>query len=404
MATSSAWFEPVIRRRIEESAGMVRSLLDRDLVDRLALVADRMVSSYRRGGKVILFGNGGSATDAQHLATEMCGRFLLERRALPALALADNSAALTAIGNDYSFADVFARQIEAFGVAGDVAIGISTSGMSENVIRAIETARAKGLVTVALTGRSGGRLAGAADFVIGVPASETPRIQEGHGLLGHILCELVEGALFAPPGCTSFDTVFIDRDGTINRKPPQGDYVTSVAGFELLPGAGEAIRLLNESGARVIVITNQRGIALGRMSEDDLEDIHARMHEELQAAGARLDGVYVCPHDRGTCDCRKPDVGLFRRAVRDLSGLRLEHSAIVGDAAADMVAGARLGLTCVLVGPSGTEAERELAGAGIRVHHRARDALAAARWLVTSDRARFVPLRAPASKAEWTPA
>jgi D-sedoheptulose 7-phosphate isomerase len=417
MATDSAWFAPLIRRRVAESAEMVLRLLEADLVDRLALVAERVVDSYRRGGKVLLFGNGGSATDAQHLATEMCGRFLLERRALPALALADNGAALTAIGNDYSFADVFARQIEAFGAAGDVAIGISTSGMSDNVIRAVDLARAKGLVTVALTGGSGGRLADAAELVISVPATETPRIQEGHGLLGHVLCELVERALFAPPASVPLDTVFLDRDGTINRKAPAGGYVTSVAEFELLPGTAEAIRLLNELGVRVVVVTNQRGIALGRMSEQDLEEIHARMHAELHAAGARIDGVYVCPHEHGTCACRKPEVGLFRRAARDFPGLRLEQCAVVGDSAADMEAGARLGLTCVLVGPLGADAEGEPAGAGLGVHFRAPDALAAVRWLIapaareaegvtgiTNDRERSSPLRGPASKAEWTAA
>ena len=126
----------------------------------------------------------------------MCGRFLLDRPPLPAIALADNVAVLTAIGNDYAFADVFVRQVEGLGEAGDVAIGISTSGRSENVIRAIEGARRAGLWTVGLTGASGGRLTQVADLCVCVPSTEVPRIQEAHALVGHILCELVESAMF----------------------------------------------------------------------------------------------------------------------------------------------------------------------------------------------------------------
>jgi D-sedoheptulose 7-phosphate isomerase len=187
----------LIERRIRESADVTRSLLEGDVVDRLAIVAATIVQTYVGGGQVLFFGNGGSAADAQHLAAEMCGRFLLDRRPLPALALADNNAATTAIANDYGYDQIFSRQVEAFGAPGDVAVGISTSGNSENVLRAVMVARDRGLTTVALTGTPGGRLAAAADVCISVPSNETPRIQEAHGLLGHVLCEIVESALFA---------------------------------------------------------------------------------------------------------------------------------------------------------------------------------------------------------------
>jgi D-sedoheptulose 7-phosphate isomerase len=186
----------VVRRRLEESIALSQRLLRTSVVDDLAMVAEKVVDAYRAGNKVLFFGNGGSAADATHLAGEMCGRFLFDRRALPAIALADNVASVTAIANDYSFADVFARQIEGFGRPGDVAVGISTSGESENVIKAVQVARRNGLVTVAFTGGDGGRLAREADLVVCVPNRDTPRIQEAHTLLGHVLCELVEDALF----------------------------------------------------------------------------------------------------------------------------------------------------------------------------------------------------------------
>ena len=149
------------------------------------------------GGKVLVFGNGGSAADAQHLAAELVGRYLKDRRALPAIALTTDASIVTAVGNDLGFDLVFRRQVEAHGRKGDVAVGISTSGRSPNVIKALETARASGLVTVALTGAGGGKLAGLVDHLIDVPSTDTPRVQEVHGLVVHLLCQIVEEDLCA---------------------------------------------------------------------------------------------------------------------------------------------------------------------------------------------------------------
>jgi D-sedoheptulose 7-phosphate isomerase len=151
----------------------------------------------RAGGKILVFGNGGSAADAQHLAAELVGRYLVDRRALPAIALVTDPSIITAVGNDLGYEAIFRRQVEAHGRPGDVAIGISTSGRSRNVLAALEWARANGLVTVGLTGGGGGALAGLVDHLIDVPSSETPRIQEVHGLVVHLLCQIVEEELVA---------------------------------------------------------------------------------------------------------------------------------------------------------------------------------------------------------------
>ena len=183
--------------RIRRSIAVKQTLLaDVDYQRSTALVATRIVGSLRAGGKVFFFGNGGSAADAQHLSAEFTGRYLKERRPLPALALSVNSSSVTAIGNDYGFDLVFARQLEALGREGDVAVGISTSGNSSNVIRALEVAKAGSIFAVALTGASGSRLGKIADCTIRIPSEETPRIQECHILTGHIICEIVEEALF----------------------------------------------------------------------------------------------------------------------------------------------------------------------------------------------------------------
>lgn len=184
----------VIRQRIEDSIMVKQRLLE--CTETCAEAAERIIRAFRKGNKVLLFGNGGSAADAQHIAAELVGRYYLDRPALPAQALTANTSTLTAIGNDYDYDQIFSRQIEAFGRTGDVAIGISTSGGSRNVIEALRAAKRKGMVTIGMTGESGGQLKAEVDYCICVPSTATPRIQEAHMLVGHILSELVEQAIF----------------------------------------------------------------------------------------------------------------------------------------------------------------------------------------------------------------
>lgn len=194
-------FEQRVRRLIEASIATKQSLLDSaELVLTVAKVSDILVNALKRGNKALLFGNGGSAADAQHIAAELVGRFAFDRPALPALALSVNSSCVTAIGNDYGYDRVFCRQLEALGRPGDVAFGISTSGNSPNVVLALSTAKSMGLHTVALTGRTGGTLLKTVDYCICVPSNETPRIQECHILIGHIISDLVEREIFHEEG------------------------------------------------------------------------------------------------------------------------------------------------------------------------------------------------------------
>jgi D-sedoheptulose 7-phosphate isomerase len=166
------------------------------LEDVVQYVADQLIAAIARGNKVMLIGNGGSATDADHLAAEFTGRFQMDRAGMPAMALTTSTAALTAIANDYGYESVFERQVEAFGVPGDVLIAISTSGNSESVNRAVSLARDREIVTVALAGRDGGRLVHVAEIPVIVPGEVTARIQEMHLLIGHSWCDAVERAIF----------------------------------------------------------------------------------------------------------------------------------------------------------------------------------------------------------------
>jgi D-sedoheptulose 7-phosphate isomerase len=187
----------IVRDRIEGAIAAKEALLrDEHYQNQVIRVAVRIAQSLSSGGKVIFFGNGGSAADAQHLAAEFTGRCLKDRPALAAIALNVNSSSITAIGNDYGFDSIFARQLEALGKEGDVAIAISTSGNSPNVIRGLETAKSKSICTVSLTGNSGGKLKSIAEYAICIPSEETTRIQECHILTGHLICEAVEQTLF----------------------------------------------------------------------------------------------------------------------------------------------------------------------------------------------------------------
>ena len=186
-----------IKEQIKQSYETKQALYENEaLLDIITDVARACVDVYKKGGKTLLAGNGGSAADAQHIAAELVGRYGFDRPSIPSLALTTDTSNLTAIGNDYGYDQVFSRQLEGMGVEGDLFIGISTSGNSQNVINAFESAKKKGITTVALVGRDGGKMAQMADYAIVVPSSSTPRIQESHILIGHIICDIIEKELF----------------------------------------------------------------------------------------------------------------------------------------------------------------------------------------------------------------
>ncbi|MBN2175849.1 MAG: D-sedoheptulose 7-phosphate isomerase [Bacteroidales bacterium] len=186
-----------IKKTIEESIRVKKNLMEDDnIILTIQQVAQVCIESLNQGGRILFCGNGGSAADAQHLAAELSGRFYYDRDPLDAEALHVNTSYLTAVANDYSFDEVYARQVKAKGKKGDVLIGFSTSGNSENILKAFKTAHELGLTTVALTGETGGKLKEFSDLLINVPSMDTPRIQESHILIGHMICEMIEAHIF----------------------------------------------------------------------------------------------------------------------------------------------------------------------------------------------------------------
>lgn len=188
----------VIQSQIESSIQVKQALLsDRFLLQQVADAAELITKAYQNGGKTLLAGNGGSAADAQHIAAELVGRYYFNRPSIPSIALTTDTSIITAVSNDYGYDELFARQVQGYGQAGDVFIGISTSGNSANILKALEACKQKQIKTIVFTGKTGGKMGAVADICIKVPSTDTPRIQESHILIGHILCYLIEDGLFA---------------------------------------------------------------------------------------------------------------------------------------------------------------------------------------------------------------
>ncbi|MDQ3965689.1 MAG: HAD-IIIA family hydrolase [Actinomycetota bacterium] len=337
--------------RASEWARRASSMLAGFPVEAAGKAAAVIAACYERGGKVLACGNGGSAMEAQHLVAELVGKFELDRASLPALALHANPAALTAVANDYGYDDAFARQIEALGAPGDVLVAISTSGDSENAVRAVLVARAKGMVTVGYLGGkgNGGRLRALVDVPVVLEASDTATIQAGHLVLTHTICGLIEETLFPNKA------VFLDRDGTliVNRH-----YGSDPNEIELLDGVVEGLVALRKAGYKLFLVSNQSGVARGYFDERTVARMHGRLQKMLDRHGAALDGLEYCPHHpEGVappyaveCSCRKPAPGMLRRAARK-HGVNLSASWMVGDIEADIEAGRRAGARTILVGP-----------------------------------------------------
>jgi D-sedoheptulose 7-phosphate isomerase len=186
-----------IKSIISASISVKQNILANDaMIEQLANVSQLITTAFKNGNKVLFCGNGGSAADAQHLAAEFSGRFYTDRDALPAEALHVNTSYLTAVANDYSYDVVYARLVKGLGHKGDVLIGLSTSGNSKNIIEAFKVAKEKGMITIAFTGETGGKMKDLSDYLFNVPSKDTPRIQESHIMLGHIICQLVEEQYF----------------------------------------------------------------------------------------------------------------------------------------------------------------------------------------------------------------
>lgn len=287
--------------------------------------------ALKKGNKIMFCGNGGSAADSQHLAAELIGRYKVIRNSISAIALTTDTSILTAIGNDFEYEQIFARQVEGLGKSGDVLIGLSTSGESKNVLSAFEKAKSIGINTIAFTGITGGKMNEVADFVINVPSKITNNIQEMHIAVGHLMCEIIENEL-------TTKALFLDRDGVVN---VDKGYVHKEKDFEFIDGIFNLCQKAQDKGYKIIVITNQSGIERGYFKTDDFDKINNYMLSEFKKQGIAITDVLYCPSLEG--NDRKPNSGMFEKAQKKYN-INMGKSISVGDKKRDIDAAVKSGV------------------------------------------------------------
>lgn len=319
-----------------------RSLLEQVSPAAVAAIAYRLAETVRDDGQILVAGNGGSAATAAHFVTDLTNASPRVR----ARALADNVALLTATANDRGYDRVFSQQIERHGRSGDILVVISGSGNSPNVLAAVRAARERGLFVVGLCGFAGGRLAPLCDLSLVVDASAIQLVEDVHSVVTHAIARTFAADL---QGAASGGrrAVFLDRDGVINER--RATHVRGWDDFRFLPGALEGLRLLATTDMPIVVVTNQAVVGRDGLPAQAVDLVHARMQAEIEAAGGRIDAIYVCTHDpKASCDCRKPRAGLLLRAAADL-GIDLGESVLVGDSGSDVLAARSVGCLPLLV-------------------------------------------------------
>jgi len=312
----------------------------------IAKIAEIIFDAYKKEKQVIVMGNGGSASTASHCALGFEKQSAIEGKPrLRSKSLTDNIGLVTAWANDLNYDSIFAQQLKNELEENDVVIGISASGNSPNVLRAIEYAKSKGAASVGLTGFGGGKLKELAEECIVLSSHNYGQVEDAHLAVTHILSDMLKEKIAGSLN----RAVFLDRDGTI---APDVHYCRRPEDFMLFPSATRAIKMLNERGFKVIVVTNQSAVARGYTTEEMLSKIHQKMEKELEKEGARVDGIYYCPHHPDdNCDCRKPKPKLVLQAAKDFN-IDLKKSFVVGDLWMDIALGKSVGCRTILVGNS----------------------------------------------------
>ena len=326
----------------------VASMLPVGAID---VIVKEIVAAHARGSTIFIFGNGGSASTASHFACDLAKNSSVPSKPpIRALALTDAIPLMTAWANDDSYDRIFAEQLAIHARPGDLAIAISGSGNSGNILHAIDQAHASRLTTIALTGFAGGQVAGLVDHSVVVPASSIQVVEDAHSMICHGVSVAVRAVLTELNSNSGpmRPAIFVDRDGVINRR--RLDHVKRWEEFEFLPGALGALAHLDNPAVPVVLVTNQAIIGRGLVPTSRVDEIHDRMQQQIRAAGGPHVQLYVCPHTpEVSCACRKPRAGLLLMASEELS-IDLEASVFIGDSVTDVTAALAVGCQAIYVG------------------------------------------------------
>ena len=350
---------------IEQYFDELKHALDTLNRDDILQIINLLMDTYKKGRKIFIFGNGGGASNASHMACDLSKGTLAraydeKEKRLRVLSLNDNMALFSAMANDLSYTEVFKQQMMNLVKKGDLIIVLSGSGNSRNLIEAVKYAKKCGARTVGLLGfMNGGSLAKMVDYSIIVQNNSYGPVEDVHLVLNHIITTCFAKLKHANEKSLQIDNkavpfqqkkiILLDRDGVINQKPETGEYVKNWKEFIFLPKAIEALKILNKKGYSLFIITNQAGIGRGIMSEVDLKEIHKKLISKLKRYGVELSGIYYCPHAvNDGCDCRKPKAGLINKAARENNFLSA-NAIFIGDDPRDAQAGKNAGCKTIIL-------------------------------------------------------
>lgn len=343
MAVSPQGSTRGIQAYLAETGQLARALSP----DSIKKIVDEIMLAYTRGQTIFIFGNGGSAATASHLACDLGKGTVKEgRRRFKVMSLSDNIPMMTAWANDTDYSQIFCQQLKNFVSPKDVVLGISSSGNSANVLEAFKLAREMGAATIGLTGFQGGKMKELCQLCLVVPSDDMQHIEDVQMVVAHLIFREVQARLMEME--EKDKVVFLDRDGVINRVLRNG-YVRSWKEFVFLPGSLSAIRELRLSGFQIFIVSNQAGVGKGIVGQQALQDIHARLLKRIEEESGEVKAVYFCQHrPEENCRCRKPEPGLLLAAARDYK-INLSRTYLVGDTIKDIQAGQKVGAFTILV-------------------------------------------------------
>lgn len=314
-------------------------------------IIEKLIEAKNNDKQIFIIGNGGSAATASHFACDLAkGTIDYDNenfKRFRAISLTDNISIMTAIGNDLSYNDIFVEQLKNFLNPGDVLIVISASGNSPNILKALEYAKKIKAYTIGLLGFEGGKAKEMLDMSLIIKSYNYGISEDFHLIIEHIMTQIIRQKLVK----YKEKVIFLDRDGIINKKPHDHNYITQWGEFEFNEEIFSVLKSLKKNGFRFIIVTNQQGIGKGLFTEDDLIKIHDQMTHRLLKEGVEIDKIYFCPHlEEDQCFCRKPKPGLFYKAQNELPYMiDIERSFIIGDSLNDIIAGKNFGLKTILV-------------------------------------------------------
>lgn len=312
--------------------------------------ANMILECSNRKGKVLIAGNGGSAAQSQHLAAELVGRFKKKRRPISAFALSTYSSIVTSVGNDFGYEKVFSRQLESYANDDDIFIGFTTSGKSKNILEALYTCKLKGVTSIIITGNASNDVEQLCDHVIRVPSADSAIIQDFHHSFVHLVCEYIDSKVVEITNniwdivlnhANQYKYLILDRDGVINQLKPNG-YITTWNEFVFTPYFWGKIGTISRAYEKIYIVSNQRGVGKGLMSEGDLNIIHKQMIDKIEENGGKIDGIYVCTAVEDD-DRRKPNTGMAMDIKAENPHIDFTKTIVVGDSVTDKIFADKIG-------------------------------------------------------------